>query len=152
MPTAADMGATGELVLLFDWSQESRHVSPGWTEAAGDALFALLVELDAVDPRAGSAADLHFIGHGLGAVVTSETVERLAHYSVPVDHVTYLDPHDFDQGLVIANIKAAGQMPCMSMHGKMRSMETRSTMASPVMPIRMAFTVMPLGMAFTVMP
>ena len=27
--------------------------------------------------------------------MTSETVERLAYYGVPVDQVTLLDPHDF---------------------------------------------------------
>lgn len=44
--------------------------------------------------------DLHVIGHGTGAVVASEAVERMAAYQIPVDHLTYLDPHDFDQGLV----------------------------------------------------
>ncbi len=42
-------------------------------------------------------APLHFIGHSFGTGVTSEAVERLAAFSIPVDQVTYLDPHDFDE-------------------------------------------------------
>ena len=44
--------------------------------------------------------DLHIIGQGSGAIVASEAIERLAAYQIAVDHLTYLDPHDFDQGLV----------------------------------------------------
>jgi hypothetical protein len=85
-------------VVLFDWAPESNEFSSGWAEAAGDALFNLLVRLGLVDPSTQAAnPDLHFIGHGFGAVVTSEAVERLAAYGVPVDQVTFLDPHDFDQ-------------------------------------------------------
>ena len=40
---------------------------------------------------------LHFLGHGSGAAVTSAAVERLGALGVPVDQVTYLDPHDFVQ-------------------------------------------------------
>ena len=100
LPDLFDLDASGELVLLFDWTDSSQHISSGWPEAAGDALFGLITELGLVDPASGSGVDLHFIGHGTGAVVTSEAVERLAYFNVPVDHVTYLDPHDFDQGLV----------------------------------------------------
>lgn len=90
---------TDELILLFDWAAESNEKSSGWAEAAGDALFSLLVGLNLVQPHAGTGVDLHFIGHSFGTVVTSETIERLARYGVDVDHVTYLDPHDFDQGI-----------------------------------------------------
>jgi hypothetical protein len=44
-----------------------------------------------------ATAPLHFIGEGTGAVVTSAAVERLARFEVPVDQVTYLDPHDYVQ-------------------------------------------------------
>ena len=101
LPDDDDFLETGEVVLLFDWANDSQRVSPGWVEAAGDALFAMMVGLDLVDPQAGTGVDLHMLGHGSGAVVTSEAVERLAYYNVPVDHLTYLDPHDFDQALVI---------------------------------------------------
>ena len=92
----------GELILLFDWAPESNELSAGWGEAAGDALFSLLVGLRIVNPTLGPAnpVPLHFIGHSFGTAVTSEVVERLAHFDVPVDQVTYLDPHDFDQALV----------------------------------------------------
>ena len=100
LPADADQGSSGEVVLLFDWAQDSQHASPGWVEGAGDALFAMLADMGFVDPQAGTGAELHFIGQGTGAVVTSEAVERLAYYNVPVDQVTYLDPHDFDQGMV----------------------------------------------------
>ncbi len=101
LPTAADAGASGEIVLMFDWTEGSQHISPGWTEAAGDALFGMITQLRLVDPPSGDGVDLHFIGYGTGAVVTSEAVERLAYFNVPVEQLTYLDPHDFDQGLVL---------------------------------------------------
>ncbi len=100
LPLRTDLGTAGELVLMFDWSEGSQHMSPGWMEAAGDALFGMLTRLNLVQPSAGTGSSLHFIGHGAGAVVTSEAVERLAYFGVPVDQVTYLDPHDFDQGMV----------------------------------------------------
>jgi len=85
-------------VVLFDWSDESNNMSSGWGEGAGDALFSLLAGVGLVDPDAGAAnPPLHFIGHSFGTAVTSEVVERLARFDVPVDQVTYLDPHDFDQ-------------------------------------------------------
>ena len=117
LPTDADMGATGEIVLMFDWSVDSQHVSSGWAEAAGDALFAMLTEFHLVDPQAGTGVELHFVGHGTGAVVTSEAVERLAYYNVPVDHLTYLDPHDFDQGLVVDTAQDLGSHSAMDGYG-----------------------------------
>ncbi|MEZ6097972.1 MAG: SdrD B-like domain-containing protein [Pirellulaceae bacterium] len=195
-PTSTTPIKSGELVLLYDWAEASRHASPGWAEAAGDTLFSMLVDLNLTDvapvdftlntegttgsgtrfsptlavsspvftentrvrvvddgnlpsgldggttyfvrsPDADGSefrlseldsrtddvdgdvenafveftgggtvqirrewVDLHFIGVGTGAVVVSEAVERLAYFGVPVDHVTYLDPHDFNQGQV----------------------------------------------------
>ncbi|MBI1841839.1 MAG: hypothetical protein HYR88_13455, partial [Verrucomicrobia bacterium] len=91
-----------EAVLLFDWADASNNLSSGWGDAAGDALFNLITQLGFVDPNKGEAntLPLHFIAHSFGSVVTSEAVERLARFDVPVDQVTYLDPHDFNQGLV----------------------------------------------------
>ncbi|EMI43280.1 dockerin type I domain-containing protein [Rhodopirellula sp. SWK7] len=88
-----------ELVLLFDWGDASNNDSAGWGEAAGDALFSIAVGLGIIAPAAGPAntTDLHFIGHSFGTAVTSDAVERLAAFEIPVDHLTYLDPHDFDQ-------------------------------------------------------
>jgi hypothetical protein len=91
-----------ETILIFDWAIESGgffkndYRYRGWSEAAGDALLAALVRLTgnvtALDDYAW-----HFIGHSRGAVVNSETIERLAAYGVAVDQMTMLDPHDFDQ-------------------------------------------------------
>jgi len=100
LPTPAQQDASGEIVLLFDWSLASRQVSEGWAESSGDALFSMLVDLELVDPATGSGVPLHVIGAGMGASVASEAVERLGYFDVDVDHLTYLDPHDFDQGLV----------------------------------------------------
>ena len=99
LPAAGSKKTTkGELVVLFDWAFESNEASPGWTSAAGDALFNTLVRLGVVDPESQSAnVPLHFIGHSFGAAVTSEAVERLAQFEIQVDQVTYLDPHDVDQ-------------------------------------------------------
>ncbi len=87
------------VVLLWDWAAESNDPSAGWTGASADALFATLVEVGLANPALGRANpySYHFIAHSFGSAVTSETVRRLAAYDVPVDQVTYLDPHDFDQ-------------------------------------------------------
>jgi subtilisin-like proprotein convertase family protein/rhodanese-related sulfurtransferase len=99
-PEDINLDDEGELVILFDWTMDSRHPSPGWPEAAGDALFAMLFDLGLIWPETGVAnQSLHVIGFGLGSVVASEAVERLAYYDIPVEHLTYLDPHDFDQSL-----------------------------------------------------
>ncbi|HEX6131474.1 MAG TPA: hypothetical protein VF044_07060, partial [Actinomycetota bacterium] len=99
LPTTS--GLTGEVVFLYDWADESNERAPGWAEAAADALFAILVDLGFVTPAAPSTSPaLHFIAHSMGTAVTSDVIERLAAFDVPVDHVTYLDPHDFDQEIL----------------------------------------------------
>ncbi|HEY3243253.1 MAG TPA: hypothetical protein VGM03_07870, partial [Phycisphaerae bacterium] len=107
LPAAGVSGQIGHLVLLFDWAPESNETSSGWTEAAGDALFALLVALRVADPQNGTGVPMHFIGHSFGCAVNSECVERLARYGVAVDQVTYLDPHDFDQPVVPVDCEQA---------------------------------------------
>lgn len=83
-----DNGA-GETVLIFDWAEESNFDGLGFSEAAGDALFAALM-------RSGFPLNnLHFIGHSRGAVVNTECVLRLLNIGIPVDHVTNLDAHDW---------------------------------------------------------
>jgi len=93
----------GEIVLVFNWTEESDGLSvggtQGYTEAAGDALYAALRDpsfpaaFAALDPLAG---DVHFIGHSRGAVVNSDCVERLAAAGIPIDQVTTLDAHPVD--------------------------------------------------------
>ena len=93
-----DSGAA-EVILLFDWAPESNETSSNaWSEAAGDALFGLLVSEGLVNPaNVRSNPAYHFIAHSFGAAVTSEVVERFARFGVNVNHLTYLDPHDFNQ-------------------------------------------------------
>lgn len=97
--TLVDFGRSGEVVVLFDWAAQSGEDSQGWPEGAGDALFSFLVGAGFVQPALSTSLPLHFIGHSFGAAVTSEAIERLASFDVVVDHVTFLDPHDFDQEL-----------------------------------------------------
>jgi len=94
------MDPGGEMVLVFDWSQESDGLNiggtQGFTEAAADALYAAL--RDPVLPPSFSDVDLlqgpvHFIGHSRGSVVNSDCVERLGSAGIEVDQVTTLDPH-----------------------------------------------------------
>ncbi|MEZ6120462.1 MAG: hypothetical protein R3C28_28345 [Pirellulaceae bacterium] len=91
-------GIPSEIIIQFDWAEESNELSSGWGEAAGDALFSLITGLGLVNPAEPSIAPaLHFIAHSFGSAVTSEAIERLSFYDVPVDQVTLLDPHDFDE-------------------------------------------------------
>lgn len=79
----------GEKVLIFDWASESNFEGKGYSESAGDALFAALVR-SKLDLK-----NLHFIGHSRGTVVNTECVLRLISAEIQVDQVTNLDPHDW---------------------------------------------------------
>ena len=83
----------GEVILVFDWVTESNNAYFGYSEAAGDALFAALLMGEQNEDF--SLNNLHFIGHSRGCVVNSEAVERLIAIGRTVDHVTNLDPHDW---------------------------------------------------------
>jgi DNA/RNA endonuclease G (NUC1) len=105
------------LVLLNNWSQDRESAVPdsGFTEAAADAFFASLVQLDGLLKSEGSVANqgalfnspLHFIGFSRGTVVNSEIIQRLGTYFPEAGgkensgirdlQMTTLDPHDFDQ-------------------------------------------------------
>ncbi len=97
LPTGA---GTGHIVFLWDWAADTNEPTSGWASASGDALFATIIDLGLVDVTAPlSQPPLHLIGHSFGTAVTSELTRRLAAINVTVDHLTYLDPHDFNQGL-----------------------------------------------------
>ncbi|MEW5801748.1 MAG: hypothetical protein AB1847_06540 [bacterium] len=90
----------GDIILIFNWQQESDILNAGGTkgfaEAAADALYAALCDPQVPAALEGSnflANNLHFIGHSRGAVVNSEVVERIVSAGYVVDHVTTLDPH-----------------------------------------------------------
>lgn len=93
---------SGEIILLFDWAEESRIDVQGYSEAAGDALFAALI-MGAQKGDFGLER-MHFIGHSRGTVVNTLAVERLLvlkkkypqlYASVSIDQVTNIDPHDW---------------------------------------------------------
>lgn len=88
---------TQDAVIVFDWADESDTLMAGWGESAGDELFASLVSFVG-DLSLTKSVDWHFIGHSRGAVVNSEAIERLGAYDVDVQHMTTLDPHDWNQG------------------------------------------------------
>ncbi len=92
----------GEVILLFDWAAESNINNAGFTEAAGDLLFASLVR--GLLRQQFTLHQIHFIGHSRGAVVNTEAIERLITLKntypsfrniISVDHVTNIDPHDW---------------------------------------------------------
>jgi len=111
------------LVLLPQWSLGNESVIPdsGFTEAAADAFFTSLVQLDQAlggdtgfnnqgrfvrNQGAVLNSPLHFIGFSRGAVVNSEIIQRLGVYfpnagGTDKDNrdlqMTTIDPHDFDQ-------------------------------------------------------
>jgi hypothetical protein len=95
----------GQQILLFDWTAASGERESGQAEAAADELFAALLAFRVDEepiitlspPFAHAVRPMHFIGHSRGTVVVSECVQRLGRSNVPVNHVTYLDPHDFGQ-------------------------------------------------------
>jgi YD repeat-containing protein len=109
------------LVLIPDWSFDSIIPDAGFTEAAADAFFASLVDLDqalgggtvsqsgVVTLKQGNllSSPLHFVGASRGTVVISEMIQRVLTYYPEAGgaigsgqrdlQMTTLDPHDFRQ-------------------------------------------------------
>ena len=110
------------LALVVDWAQNRESAVPdsGYTEAAADALFASLVQLDQnlgggvsfvggnLERQQGDLfnSPFHLIGFSRGTVVNSELAQRLLTFYPNVGgtdsnnrdfQVTTLDPHDFNQ-------------------------------------------------------
>ncbi len=87
------------VVLVSDWYNESDISDTGFSEAAADALFASLVDLNRRTGGDIFDSPLHFIGHSRGTVVNSEIIQRLGWYKMPADQIymTTLDIHDFEQ-------------------------------------------------------
>ena len=103
----------GEIVLIFDWYNESDIPASGYSEAAGDALFASLksgrfyysinddlemIDLFWKDEANSIKQKIHFIGHSRGNVVNSMAIRRIAEYmpDFEIEQVTLLDPHPWD--------------------------------------------------------
>ncbi|MBL8535715.1 MAG: cadherin-like domain-containing protein, partial [Betaproteobacteria bacterium] len=87
------------VVLVSDWKRESDISDSGFSEAAADALFAALLDLDLQTGGSLLESPLHFIGHSRGTSVNSEIIQRLGAFDIVTDgiHMTTLDPHDFEQ-------------------------------------------------------
>ncbi|MFA5782700.1 MAG: T9SS type A sorting domain-containing protein [Bacteroidales bacterium] len=87
------VGSGNKTILLFDWMTESNDLQSGFSESAGAALFAALMK--GYQQNDFNLDSLHFIGHSRGCAVNSEAVERLLVAGFPVEHVTYIDAHDW---------------------------------------------------------
>ncbi|MFM6661907.1 MAG: Ig-like domain-containing protein, partial [Microcystis panniformis] len=87
------------LVLISDWYKESDIDDSGFSEAAADAIFASLVQLNDQEGDKVFNSPLHLIGHSRGTIVTSEIIQRLGTYRPDIKniHLTTLDVHDFRQ-------------------------------------------------------
>ena len=87
------------LVLVSNWVQDSKISDSGFSEAAADAIFASLVQLNEKENKKIFESPMHLIGFSRGTVVTSELSQRLGTYFPDISklHVTTLDPHDMVQ-------------------------------------------------------
>jgi hypothetical protein len=96
------------VVLVSDWQKESDISDSGFSEAAAAAIYASLYDLNEKTGGNLFQSPMHFIGHGRGAVVNSEIVQRLGawNWEVMDIHKTTLDPHDFAQSSLKVPIKA----------------------------------------------
>jgi hypothetical protein len=96
----------GQTTVVFDWAIKSNntdtdvlgsYTEPGWREAAADFLANFLLGTGLAKAAQDAGAPIHFIGHSFGTVVISQAIRRLVSQGIRVQHMTTLDPHDFDQ-------------------------------------------------------
>ncbi len=103
-PTWPPANTEGEIVLVHNWARPSNDPISGEAEAAADALYAAMVDHGYLDPEQGTAPKpVHLIGHSRGTVVASELAQRMGAYGIPLNHVTYLDVHDWDEPDVLVD-------------------------------------------------
>ena len=81
-----------ENILVFNWAGDSNDNFTGHTEAAAEALFTALVAGASGNSPQWDISQIHLIGHSRGAVVVSETAQRLLAAGYDVEHLTFLDP------------------------------------------------------------
>jgi len=97
----------GEKIIVFDWLEDSVIGRLGFSESAGDALAAKLVQ--GRQDGLWELDRLHIIGYSRGTIVASELIQRLEYYSnsitnpggssLTIDrdiHFTTLDAHPAD--------------------------------------------------------
>ena len=93
------------VVLVSDWKAESDISDSGFAEAAADAIFASMIDLNTqtggtlFGDGSTTGSPIHFIGHSRGTAVDSEIVQRFGTYFPDLKNITMtsLDPHDFVQ-------------------------------------------------------
>ena len=95
---AALLQAGLAVVLISDWTFESTITDSGFAEAAADAIFAALVDLDrqtgysllgtSATGTGGNASPIQFIGYNRGATVNSEIVQRFDQYFPGIKDIT----------------------------------------------------------------
>jgi hypothetical protein len=83
---------------------DSAITDSGFSEAAADAVFASLLDLNMQLSGKVFNSPMHLIGFNRGTVVTSEIVQRLGVYFPTIGtggdtdlHMTLIDPHDQKQ-------------------------------------------------------
>jgi len=87
------IGSGTQTILLFEWLTASNNFQAGFSEDAGAALFASLMQGHLQGDF--TLNQLHFIGHSRGASVNSEVAERLLVSGFAVEQVTSIDAHDW---------------------------------------------------------
>ncbi|MDD3877800.1 MAG: T9SS type A sorting domain-containing protein [Bacteroidales bacterium] len=87
------IGSGTQTILLFEWLTASNNFQAGFSEDAGSALFASLMQGSLQGDF--SLNQLHFIGHSRGSAVNSEVAERLLVLGYAVEQVTSIDAHDW---------------------------------------------------------
>jgi hypothetical protein len=113
-----NINPNGEIILLYDWVNPSWRLGNGFAEAAGDHLFASLLQPLGLEYSTSAANSnplgysafvnnwlndklfllgkkKHFICHSRGNIVALHTFYRLKKYfpNVEIEHYTALDPH-----------------------------------------------------------
>lgn len=110
-------GNSDEAILIFDWSNASNENYTGFSEAAGDALFAGLISGE--EKGMWTLDRVHFIGHSRGPVVNSEAIERLLKVKGAAAniHVTTLDPTDVSLPVGDSDVNGDGLPPVVIWKG-----------------------------------
>ncbi len=129
---AAALQAHKAVVLVSDWSAESDISDSGFAEAAADAIFAALVDLDRqaegkllhLQGPGDSGPQVQFIGQDRGASVNSSIVERFdAYYPGFKTTVTSLDPESAD------NTQQSLQIPLEAILKDVEALDTLAQVA-----------------------
>ncbi|MDX1785187.1 MAG: hypothetical protein R3210_03590, partial [Roseovarius sp.] len=91
-----DPHTASSIVLVTDWTDASSVNDTGFAEAAADAFYADIVDLDKSELNGLLTSPLHFIGQDRGAAVNSEIIQRLLALEGPDNlgeiHATTIDP------------------------------------------------------------